>query len=85
VYVSQPGSPVLLPAKRLAGFTRVSVAAGSSRTVTVRVPLRNLGVVQGDVDAGGPPTLQHGQYVFSTGALTDAVTASAGNSVTLGR
>jgi beta-glucosidase len=83
VYVSQPGSPVLLPAKRLAGFARVSVAAGSSETVTVRVPLRNLGVVQGDVDASGPPTLQHGQYVFSTGALTDAGAASAGNSVTL--
>jgi hypothetical protein len=42
-----------------------------------------LGVVQGDIDASGPPTLQHGQYVFSTGAITDAVTSSGSNTITL--
>jgi len=83
VYVSQPESSVLVPAKRLAGFTRVSLAAGTSRTVSVTVPLSALGLVQGDVDASGPPTLEHGTYVFSTGAITDAVTTTATNSVTL--
>jgi len=83
VYVSQPESSVLVPAKRLAGFTRVHVDAGAARTVTVNVARSALKIVQGDVDASGPPTLEHGQYVFSTGPVTDAVTASATNSVTL--
>ena len=83
VYVSQPESSVLVPAKRLAGFTRVSLDAGASRTVTVRIPLSALGVVQGDVDASGPPTLEHGTYVFSSGALTDAASASAADSISL--
>lgn len=83
VYASQPQSAVLVPAKRLAGFTRVAVDAGASRTVTVLVPLRALGVVQGDVDAGGPPTLEHGQYVFSTGVVGEAVTPSAANTISL--
>jgi beta-glucosidase len=83
VYVSQPQSAVLVPAKRLAGFTRVPVVAGGSRTVTVRVPTRVLGVVQGDINASGPRTLEHGQYVFSTGTVTDAATPTAGNTITL--
>ena len=83
VYVSQPESSVLVPAKRLAAFTRVQVAAGTSRTVTVTVPRSALKIVQGDVDASGPPTLEHGTYVFSTGSVTDAVTASGSNSLAL--
>ena len=83
VYASQPQSAVLVPAKRLAGFTRVSLAAGQSRTVTVRVPTSALGVVQGDVNASGPPTLEHGEYVFSTGSVTDQVNPSAANTITL--
>jgi beta-glucosidase len=83
VYASQPVSAVLVPAKRLAGFTRVSLAAGQSRTVTVTFPTRVLGVVQGDVAASGPPTLEHGDYVFSTGTAADPVTPSAANTITL--
>ena len=60
VYASQPQSAVLVPAKRLAGFTRVTLTAGQSRTVHVSVPTSALDVVQGDVDASGPPTLEHG-------------------------
>src|SRR5262249_29917800 len=65
VFASQPVSPVLVPSKRLVGFTRVSLAAGQSETVTVQVPDTALDVVQGDINAAGPPTLEHGQYVFS--------------------
>jgi beta-glucosidase len=83
VYASQPHSAVLVPAKRLAGFTRVSLGAGQSRTVTVTIPTSALGVVQGDIDASGPPTLEHGQYVFSTGTAADAVTPSGANTITL--
>jgi beta-glucosidase len=83
VYASQPVSAVLVPAKRLVGFTRTTLAGGQSKTVTVSFPTSVLGVVPGDIDAAGPPTLEPGQYVFSTGTATDAVTASAANTVTL--
>jgi beta-glucosidase len=83
VYASQPVSAVLVPAKRLVGFTRVHLAAGGSRTVTVSFPRSALDVVQGDIDAGGPPTLEHGTYVFSTGTAADAVTRNAADSITL--
>jgi beta-glucosidase len=83
VYASQPVSSVLVPAKRLAGFSRVSLRAGQSRTVTVRFPTSVLDVVQGDIDASGPPTLEHGTYVFSTGTATDQPTQSAANSIHL--
>ena len=74
---------VLVPAKRLAGFTRVSLTAGQSRTVTVRIPTTALGVVQGDIDASGPRTLEAGDYVFSTGTAADPVTPSATNTITV--
>ncbi|WP_375484823.1 glycoside hydrolase family 3 N-terminal domain-containing protein [uncultured Jatrophihabitans sp.] len=83
VYASQPQSAVLVPAKRLAGFTRVTLAAGQTRTVRVSFPTTTLGVVQGDMNASGPRTLEHGTYVFSTGTATDAVTPGAANSIDL--
>lgn len=83
VYASQPISAVLVPAKRLAGFARVTLAAGASRAVTVRILTSTLGVVQGDINASGPRTLEHGDYVFSTGTASDTVTASAANTIGL--
>jgi beta-glucosidase len=83
VYVSQPVSPVLVPAKRLAGFARVSLAAGAQKTITVKIPTSALGVVPGDVDASGPPSLQPGQYVFSAGDILAKVTPDKTNSITL--
>jgi beta-glucosidase len=83
IYASQPQSAVLVPAKRLAAFTRVSLAAGQTKKVTVTFPKRVLDVVQGDMNASGPPSLEHGQYVFSTGTVTDAAHPSAANTITL--
>jgi beta-glucosidase len=83
VYVAQPVSPVLVPANRLVGFTRVSLAAAAQKTVTVKVRTSALGVVAGDVDASGPPTLEAGQYVFSAGNVLAKPTASNANSITL--
>jgi beta-glucosidase len=77
VYVSQPVSDPVVPAKRLVGFTRVHLAAGQSDTVTVTVPLSKLAITQGDVDATAPPSVEHGQYVFSSGALGSALPANA--------
>jgi beta-glucosidase len=84
VFASQPVSAVLVPAKRLVGFTRVHLAVGQSSTVTVKVADSALAVVQGDIDAEGPPTVEPGQYVFSTGtAGGTAPSATAGNSINL--
>jgi beta-glucosidase len=83
VYVSQPVSPVLVPAKRLVGFTRVDLDAGASKTVTVSVPRSRLAVVPGDVDGSGPMQVEHGKYVFTTGPVNGKVTASGSNSVTM--
>jgi beta-glucosidase len=83
VFVSQPVSAVLVPSKRLVGFTRVHLAAGQSATVTVPVPDSALGVVQGDINAQGPLRVEHGQYVFSAGPAGPAPAATAANSITL--
>ncbi len=84
VYVSQPVSQVLVPAKRLVGFTRVTVPAGGTVTARVTFPTSVLGVVPGDVNGSGPLTVEPGQYVFSTGTVGEAVpAATATNSLTL--
>ena len=84
VYVSQPQSAVLVPAKRLAGFTRVSLAAGQQPDGDGDDPDHARSASsQGDIDASGPRSLEHGEYVFSTGTAADAVTPSATNTITL--
>jgi beta-glucosidase len=83
VFASQPVSAVLVPSKRLVGFTRVHLAAGQSATVTVHVSNSALAVVQGDVNAEGPPTVEQGQYVFSTGTAGAAPSATTANSLNL--
>ena len=83
VYVSQPLSDPIQPAKRLVGFTRTHLAAGQSSTVTVTVPLSRLAVTQGDIDATAPPSVEHGRYVFSSGSLSSALPTNADASLTL--
>ncbi|HEX3791221.1 MAG TPA: glycoside hydrolase family 3 N-terminal domain-containing protein [Pseudonocardiaceae bacterium] len=82
VYVSQPVSDPLVPAKRLVGFTRVHLAAGQTATATIAVPTPRLAITQGDVNAGGPPSVEAGQYVFSSGALGSALPTNAAASLT---
>ena len=64
VYVSQPVSDKVTPPQRLVSFTRVSLKAGKSKTVTVGFKAAALGVTAGDIDASGPPTVQRGDYVL---------------------
>jgi len=61
----------------------VSLAAGQTRTVTVTFPTSRLGVVKGDINANGVPTLEHGKYVFTTGTAGQSVTATRANSINL--
>jgi beta-glucosidase len=74
VYVSQPVSTVLVPPKRLVGFTRVSLAAGASTTVRLIVPVSRLAVTTGDVTGTGPQRVEPGQYVFTAGTATASLT-----------
>jgi beta-glucosidase len=83
VYVSQPVSDPLEPAKRLAGFTRVHLTAGQQTTVTVTVPVSRLAITQGDIDGAAAPSVEHGQYVFSSGTLQSALPTNVDASVTL--
>jgi beta-glucosidase len=63
VYVAQPVSSVVVPPQRLVGFTRVTLAAGQSKTVQVDFPVSTLAETQGDINASGPPKVEPGAYV----------------------
>jgi len=63
VYVAQPVSSVVVPPQRLVGFTRVTLAAGQSKTVTVSFSVSKLAETMGDINASGPPTVERGSYV----------------------
>ncbi|HKF31803.1 MAG TPA: glycoside hydrolase family 3 C-terminal domain-containing protein, partial [Jatrophihabitantaceae bacterium] len=63
VYVAQPVSSVVVPPQRLVGFTRVTLGAGQSQTVTVSFPVSKLGETQGDINASGPPSVEPGSYI----------------------
>ena len=83
VFASQPVSSVLVPSKRLVGFTRVHLDAGQSSTVTVEVLSSALALMPGDVNSDGPLTVEHGLYVFSTGTAGSAPSATSANSLAL--
>jgi beta-glucosidase len=70
VYVHQPVSQVLVPDKRLVGFTRVNLAPGEQRTVEVTFPVSQLAVTVGDVDASGQRQVQRGGYQVVVGDAT---------------
>jgi beta-glucosidase len=75
VYVHQPVSPVLVPDQRLAGFTRVTLEPGQSKTVHVSFPVTVLAVTPGDVDSTSPPAVELGSYQVQIGT---PATLSAG-------
>lgn len=67
VYVHQPVSAVLVPDQRLAGFTRVTLDPGQSKTVQVTFPVSELAVTPGDVDGSGVPQVETGSYQVQLG------------------
>jgi beta-glucosidase len=74
VYVSRPDSDVLAPPTRLVAFTRVHLAAGESRTVSLKVAPSALAVTAGDIDGAGPQQVERGAYVFKAGGQSTTVT-----------
>jgi beta-glucosidase len=72
VYVHQPVSVVLVPDQRLAGFTRVTLDAGQSKTVQVSFPVSVLAVTPGDVESDSPPAVETGAYQVQLGTPATA-------------
>ncbi|WP_052440841.1 glycoside hydrolase family 3 N-terminal domain-containing protein [Streptacidiphilus anmyonensis] len=70
LYVSQPVSQVLTPAKWLVGFTRVHLDAGAHTTVRITVPLSLLAHTEGDVDSEGGQVVEPGSYTLLAGDAT---------------
>jgi len=67
VYVHQPVSLVLVPDQRLAGFTRVTLDPGQTKTVQVSFPVSVLAVTPGDIDGTGRPAVELGSYQVQIG------------------
>jgi hypothetical protein len=60
----------------------VHLAAGASTTATITVPKSNLAITQGDIDSSQTPSVESGQYIFSSGALGAKLPTNASASVT---
>ena len=69
-FAAQPVSAVLVPPQRLASFARVHLNPGETKTVVLNFSTHNLAVVQGDVDASGPLTVEPGAYQLIVGNQT---------------
>lgn len=74
VYVHADNSPVLVPARTLAAFARVSLRAGETRAVTLTIPLSRLAVIPGDILGTAPPVVEPGSYTFTVGTLSTTAT-----------
>jgi beta-glucosidase len=74
IYVHQPVSAVLVPNQRLAGFTRVTLGPGQSKTVHVSFPVSELAVTPGDIEATGLPRVELGGYQVQAGSLSAGFT-----------
>jgi len=72
--VSQPVSTLVVPPRRLVGWARVELAAGQSRTVTVRFPVSELAVTTGDIDGSGRRAVEPGAYQVLVGSLSASFT-----------
>lgn len=70
VYVRQPVSDIVVPPRRLVGFTREELDAGESRVVDVSFPVSELAVTPGDIDGAGRPRVEPGSYRVQVGSLT---------------
>jgi beta-glucosidase len=73
LFVEQPTAPVTVPTHRLVGFTRVNLAAGESRSITLLIPASRLAVTPGDIDSTAAPVVIPGTYVLEvpTGPTPD--------------
>jgi beta-glucosidase len=74
VYVHQPVSDVVVPPQRLAGFARVALGAGQSKTVHVTFPVSQLAVTPGDLDSTARPEVEPGTYQVQVDTMSATFT-----------
>jgi beta-glucosidase len=74
VYVRKPVTDVIAPAKRLAAFTKVTLAPGQSTVVHMSFPVSQLAVTPGDIDGTARPRVESGAYVLMVDSLTTGFT-----------
>ena len=76
VYVRQPVSDVVVPPRRLVGFTRLTLAAGASTVAHVTFSVSELAVTPGDIDGTSAPRVEPGAYRVQVGSMTSDFTVS---------
>lgn len=74
IYVHQPVSDVIVPPQRLAGFARVTLGPGESRTVQVPFQTSVLAVTPGDMDDTARPDVEPGAYQVQVDDMTAGFT-----------
>jgi len=57
----------VVPPNRLVAYTRVSLKAGQTTTVTLSFPMSRLAVTAGDIQGTGPRTVYPGAYTIVAG------------------
>ncbi len=67
VFAQQPVSSIVVPPNRLVAYTRVSLKAGQSTTVSLSFPLSRLAVTQGDINGSSVRSVMPGAYKVVAG------------------
>ncbi len=67
VFAQQPVSRILAPANRLVAYTKVSLKAGQSTTVSLSFPVSRLAVTQGDINGSSTRSVLPGLYKIVAG------------------
>jgi beta-glucosidase len=70
LYVNQEYSSVLTPVKKLAGFKRIHLNPGETKTVTFNLPASQLAIIPGDIMGTEKPVVESGTYKIMVGSLT---------------
>jgi beta-glucosidase len=74
VFAQQPVSRILVPPNRLVAYTRVSLKAGQSTTVSLSFPLSRLAVTQGDINGSSTRSVIPGLYKIVAGGKSADLT-----------
>ena len=70
LYVNQEYRSVLTPVKQLAGFKRIHLNPGETKTVTFNLPASQLAIIPGDIIGTERPVVESGTYKVMVGNLT---------------
>jgi beta-glucosidase len=74
VFAQQPVSRLVAPANRLVAYTRVSLKAGQSTTISLSFPLSRLAGTQGDINGSSTRSVIPGLYKIVAGSKSADLT-----------